>query len=99
MSNCTASLRFPGISNNADMRKLSTNLVPFPRLHFLMQSQAPLLKRTNHVFEKLNVQNIASQMFDSRSLLSNAGDISMHGKILTASCLFRGKNLSALEVE
>jgi tubulin beta len=36
MSNSTASLRFPGIQNNADIRKLTTNLVPFPRLHFLM---------------------------------------------------------------
>ena len=38
-------------------------------------------------------------MFDSRSLLSDVGDISTQGKVLTASCLFRGKNLSALEVE
>jgi tubulin beta len=38
-------------------------------------------------------------MFDSRSMLSDAGDIAMQGKILTASCLFRGKNLSAFEVE
>jgi len=35
MSNATASLRFPGFENNCDIRKLSTNLVPFPRLHFL----------------------------------------------------------------
>jgi len=36
MSNTTASLRFPGFQNNCDIRKLSTNLIPFPRLHFLM---------------------------------------------------------------
>lgn len=35
MSNATASMRFPGISNNSDIRKLSTNLIPFPRLHFI----------------------------------------------------------------
>jgi tubulin beta len=99
MSNSTASLRFPGIQNNADIRKLSTNLVPFPRLHFLMQGQAPLMSRKNTIFEKLDVQGVANQMFDTRSMLSDAGDISMHGKILTASCLFRGKNLSAFEVE
>lgn len=38
-------------------------------------------------------------MFDSRSLLSDVGDLSTQGKVLTASCLFRGKNISALEVE
>jgi tubulin beta len=65
----------------------------------MMQGQAPLIGRGNNVFEKLGVQEIANQMFDSRCMLSDAGDISLHGKILTASCLFRGKSLSALEVE
>ena len=64
-----------------------------------MQGQAPLMNRKNTIFEKLDVQGVANQMFDSRSMLSDAGDISMHGKILTASCLFRGKNLSGFEVE
>jgi len=36
MSNATATLRFPGYQNNCDFRKLATNLVPFPRLHFLI---------------------------------------------------------------
>lgn len=38
MSGVTATLRFPGFQNNSDIRKLATNLVPFPRQHFLMQS-------------------------------------------------------------
>ena len=38
-------------------------------------------------------------MFDPRCMLSDAGDVSLQGKILTASCLFRGSTLSALEVE
>merc|ERR1712227_374939 len=38
----TASLRFPG-KLNGDLRKLGVNLVPFPRLHFFLVSQAPLL--------------------------------------------------------
>jgi tubulin beta len=35
MSDSTASLRFPGVLNNCDIRKLTTNLIPFPRLHFI----------------------------------------------------------------
>merc|ERR1711885_72627 len=31
----TCSLRFPG-QLNCDLRKLATNMVPFPRLHFFM---------------------------------------------------------------
>merc|ERR1712014_77598 len=38
----TCSLRFPG-KLNGDLRKLGVNLVPFPRLHFFLISQAPLL--------------------------------------------------------
>jgi tubulin beta len=38
----TSSLRFPG-KLNGDLRKLGVNLVPFPRLHFFLISQAPLL--------------------------------------------------------
>ena len=99
MSNTTASLRFPGYQNNSDIRKLSTNLIPFPRLHFLLQSQAPLLTMGNSQFERLGVKEVAAQMFDSRSMLTDAGDIQQHGKIITASCLFRGKDLSAIEAE
>jgi len=59
MSNTTASLRFPGYQNNCDIRKLSTNLIPFPRLHFLMQGQAPLLRPDESQFEQLGVQQVA----------------------------------------
>ena len=30
---------------NADLRKLATNMVPFPRLHFFMPGFAPLMAR------------------------------------------------------
>jgi hypothetical protein len=38
-------------------------------------------------------------MFDSRCLYSDAGDLNVHGKILTASCLMRGDNVSIGELE
>lgn len=41
---------------------------------------------------------MCQQMFDSRSLF-NVGDPFMHGKILTASCLLRGKDISTYESE
>merc|ERR1719491_2535928 len=37
----TCSLRFPG-QLNCDLRKLSVNMVPFPRLHFFLVGFAPL---------------------------------------------------------
>lgn len=98
MSNCTATLRFPGYQNNCDYRKLTTNMVPFPRMHFLMQGQAPLLNRKNVKFESLGVKEVCNQMFDNRCLYSS-GDPFTHGKILTGSCMLRGLNLSTYESE
>ena len=37
ISHATASMRYPGVANNSDIRKLCTNLIPFPRLHFITQ--------------------------------------------------------------
>lgn len=47
MSGVTSSLRFPG-QLNSDLRKLGVNLVPFPRLHFLMAGQSPVLSVDNY---------------------------------------------------
>ena len=88
MSNTTASVRFPGYENNTDIRKLCTNLVPFPRLHFLMQGQAPLVSRSCSSYMKMDVPEITTQMFDPRCLMSSSDP--KFGKILTASALYRG---------
>ena len=44
MSNVTASFRFPckGLQLNTTLKRLGINLVPFPRLHFLLVSSAPV---------------------------------------------------------
>merc|ERR1712173_396125 len=41
VSGVTCPLRFQG-TINSDLRKLGTNLVPFPRLHFFMIGESPL---------------------------------------------------------
>lgn len=40
--NLTAGMRFEG-SLNVDLNDISSNLVPFPRMHFLLAGMAPLL--------------------------------------------------------
>jgi hypothetical protein len=37
----TASVRFPG-ALNTDLADLTSNLVPFPKMHFLLPALAPL---------------------------------------------------------
>ena len=65
MSGITTCLRFPG-QLNADLRKLATNMVPFPRLHFFMPGFAPLAARGNQKYRAISVPELTQQMFDSK---------------------------------
>merc|ERR1712131_191529 len=83
----TCSLRFPG-KLNGDLRKLGVNLVPFPRLHFFLISQAPINNAVNSKKTKYNVQELTTQAFSTKNFYSNVkpGD----GKYLASSFSFRG---------
>ena len=95
MSGVTASLRFPG-QLNADLRKLCTNLTPFPRLHFFTASLAPLVSRQNVAYTHLGVPLLVDQLFTPGNYLCAADPRS--GKFTAAACMFRGK-VSMHEVE
>merc|ERR1711881_807137 len=95
MSGVTASIRFPG-KLNGDLRKLGVNLVPFPRLHFFLISQAPLQSKDNKAYQLVNVQELINQCFSPRNFFSNVNPDD--GKYMTASLLFRGP-MSTQEVD
>merc|ERR1712093_704253 len=59
LSAITCSLRFPG-QLNCDLRKLGTNMVPFPRLHFFMNGFAPLTSRGSQQYRALTVPELTS---------------------------------------
>ena len=69
MSGVTACLRFPG-QLNADLRKLSVNMVPFPRLRFFMTGFAPLTSRGSQQYRALSVPELTQQMFDSKNMMA-----------------------------
>lgn len=88
MSGITAAFRFPG-QLNGDLRKLAVNLVPFPRLHFLVPSFAPLTSQTN-------VNDLIMQIFNSRNMMAHIDP--KLGKFFAVGAIFRGK-VSAKQVE
>jgi len=88
MSGVTCSLRFPG-QLNSDLRKLATNLIPFPRLHFFIAGFAPLVAKNSQIYKTLNVRELVAQMFDAKNMMC-ACDPRL-GKYLTASGMFRGR--------
>jgi len=95
MCGVSTSLRFPG-QLNGDLRKLGMNLIPFPRLHFLMPSYAPMSASADSAFQKNSVQEITAGLFDRRNLLVAADP--QFGRYLTAATIFRGK-ISSREAE
>ncbi|KAG2086743.1 beta-tubulin 2 [Suillus cothurnatus] len=95
MCGVSTSLRFPG-QLNGDLRKLGMNLVPFPRLHFLMPSFAPFYDPKARVFQRLSVSELTSSLFDKKNLLVASDP--RFGRYLTAACIFRGK-VSSHEAE
>jgi tubulin beta len=88
MCGVSTSLRFPG-QLNGDLRKLGMNLVPFPRLHFLMPSYAPFYDPNARSFQGTSVNELTQALFDRKNLLL-ACDPRL-GRYLTAATIFRGK--------
>ncbi len=73
----TTCLRFPG-QLNADLRKLATNMVPFPRLHFFIPGFAPLTSRGNQPYRAVTVPELVQQIFDAKNLMAACDP--RHGK-------------------
>jgi tubulin beta len=91
MSGVTCCLRFPG-QLNSDLRKLAVNLVPFPRLHFFLIGQSPLVSKQNTDYSQVKVSELTAQMFDSNNMMAACDP--KNGRFLTASAMFRGKIMS-----
>uniref|UniRef100_A0A2I3TVP1 Tubulin beta chain n=1 Tax=Pan troglodytes TaxID=9598 RepID=A0A2I3TVP1_PANTR len=88
MSGVTKYLCFPG-QLNADLRKLVVNMVPFPRLHFLMPGFAPLTSWGSQQYRALTVAELTQQMFDAKNMMAACDP--HHGRYLTAAAIFRGR--------
>ncbi|KAI6238983.1 Tubulin beta chain [Aphelenchoides fujianensis] len=95
MSGVTTCLRFPG-QLNADLRKLATNMVPFPRLHFFMPGFAPLSAKNVAQYRASSVADLTQEMFDAKNMMTACDP--RHGRYLTVAAIFRGR-LSMREVD
>jgi len=91
----TCSLRFPG-QLNCDLRKLSVNMVPFPRLHFFLVGFAPLTSQRSQNFRTLSVSELTQQSFDAKNMMCAADP--RHGRYLTCAMMYRG-SMSSKEVD
>ena len=86
-SSITASLRFRG-DLNANLAELQTNLVPYPKAHFLISSYSPLIGSEKVYQEIHSVQEITNECFEPRSMMVKCNP--RQGKYLACCLMYRG---------
>ena len=72
VSSMTASLRFAG-DMNVDLNEFQTNLVPFPRLHFMITSMAPVTTPKKKETTDPTVRAMTEQCFDAKNFFAKFG--------------------------
>jgi len=87
ISSLTASLRFAG-SLNVDINEFQTNLVPYPRIHFMLCSYAPIVSNDKAYHEQNTVADLASSVFEPSNMMAKCDP--RHGKYMACCLMFRG---------
>ncbi|XP_070499056.1 tubulin beta-8 chain-like [Chironomus tepperi] len=96
MAGVTTCFRYPG-QLNTDLRKIMTNMCPYPRLKFFIPGYAPLDSAHNNLeYKKVTVKSIVQQLFSPDFRMA---DFECHDeKLLTCAAIFRGR-VSSRDVE
>lgn len=87
ISSLTASLRFDG-ALNVDLTEYQTNLVPYPRIHFMLSSYAPVISAEKAHHEQGSVAEITSAAFDPANMMAKCDP--RHGKYMACCLMYRG---------
>lgn len=87
MAGITACFRYPG-QHNTDLRKLLTNMCPYPRLHFYIPGFAPMNSKCSENYRKITATDIIYQIFDCRNQMTSFDP--QDGRYITCAAIFRG---------
>ncbi|CAE8643185.1 unnamed protein product [Polarella glacialis] len=87
ISSLTASLRFDG-ALNVDLTEFQTNLVPYPRIHFMLSSYAPIISAEKAYHEQLSVAEITMSVFEPAAMFVKCDP--RHGKYMACCMMYRG---------
>jgi len=91
VSSMTAALRFDG-ELNVDMNEFQTNLVPFPRLHFMTTSLAPVISKNKADHEAHDCRRITDDCLQATSFLVKYSDFDVvEDKYMAISLNYRGE--------
>jgi tubulin alpha len=90
VSSMTASLRFEG-ELNVDLNEFQTNLVPFPRLHFMITSMAPVVTAKKAETQRNDIQGITETCFAAQNFFTKIADFDAEeDKYMAISVNYRG---------
>merc|ERR1711943_165634 len=87
ISSLTASLRFDG-ALNVDINEFQTNLVPYPRIHFLLSSYAPLISAEKAYREAMSIGELTNAAFEHQNMMVKCDPRS--GKYMAVCMMYRG---------
>jgi len=87
VSSLTASLRFSG-SLNVDINEFQTNLVPYPRIHFMASALAPIVSASGVDHQGFGVTDITSSCFEPGNLFAKFDP--RLGKYIACCVIYRG---------
>merc|ERR1719461_708411 len=91
ISSMTAALRFDG-ELNVDLGEFQTNLVPFPRLHFITTSLAPVISKKKAQHEAQTIREITDYVFQPQNMLVKYSDFDpVEDKYMAISVNYRGE--------
>jgi len=91
ISSMTAALRFDG-ELNVDLGEFQTNLVPFPRLHFMSTALAPVINTEKSTHEAQSVREITDHVFQPINMLVKYADFDpVEDKYMAISLNYRGE--------
>jgi len=83
----TLSMRFDG-TLNVTLDQFHTNLVPFPRLHFMLSSLAPLARPGYSPFQGLTAKGLTVDCFNPNSMMVKCDP--SKGHYMAACVMYRG---------
>merc|ERR1712117_667472 len=90
ISSMTASLRLDG-ELNVDLGEFQTNLVPFPRLHFMTTALAPVINAKKASHEAQTIREITDHVFQPQNMLVKYADFDpVEDKYMAISVNYRG---------
>jgi len=90
VSSMTASLRFAG-ELNVDLNEFQTNLVPFPRLHFMITSMAPVTTKKKKETANTDTDEITKECFAQKHFFAKIADFDPEeDKYMAISMNYRG---------